>query len=375
MTFGFSVKNGSNQIVVSSDTKNMHFMGKATYTGPVVEFTDASSSGAGFANGLSIFRYVINCAAFPFPFFTQPGWQYQALISVAQIGPALWQFDLAVDGPTAGKVVPEVYVFAEAGGMVYPPSESYGMQVLTSDGSVAFDSRLPPFTAIAGGTVAPALPTSVNRSFLSPVKVCQWGTFYESDPEYSRVNAYLAFWNVNGVKGLAHQAPFSIEDNTYPISNNGPDIGALTAAMYDQRWDFAPNIEAYQPVLVNGAMTKPMFCYYGLGQAFRQMTSKGTSSEIDGNWWSTTTTYHDVRAWWWANYRSGIQWDGEGLFCSWICTAYGYNYDYRSQSTTSNWFTDSHDGGNGTGGSLPAANTQINPAPIYVMIADGAIYD
>ena len=63
-TYGFLATNNSGQVLISSKTKNLHFLGKATF------FTTLQTkSGHG---GLRSYAYRINSNATPVPFFTTP---------------------------------------------------------------------------------------------------------------------------------------------------------------------------------------------------------------------------------------------------------------------------------------------------------------
>jgi hypothetical protein len=155
MSWGFTSTNASGQVLVSSETRNLHFVGKATLSRTINSF-----DGYG---GLRHWGYQIACNVTPVPFFTMPSGDRYAVAAVRNIGGNLWEIEIIRSGTTAG--YPEVYVFSDPRGATVSPDTNYGMQVFRDDGTLAFDSRRQPLVVSGGGVVSPpSNPTSVTPS-------------------------------------------------------------------------------------------------------------------------------------------------------------------------------------------------------------------
>ena len=158
MTWGFLATNANGQVLVSSETRNLHFVGKATLSRVIRSF-----DGYG---GLRHWAYQIACNVTPMPFFTMPTSDHYAVAAVRQIGAALWEIEVIRSGASGG--YPEVYVFADPRGATTNPDTNYGMQVLMNDGTMAFDSRRDPLVVTGGVAVfPPANPSAPTPSGLS----------------------------------------------------------------------------------------------------------------------------------------------------------------------------------------------------------------
>lgn len=144
MSHGFIAYNNVNQVLVSSETRNLHFLGKATYSS-----TDKSDDNYG---GTRIYTFTIECSTFPVPFFTNPTGQYMAISRIYNPSGNTWNIEVIRSG--TGTTKPEVYVFADP--RAGTPSGSFGMVVYRDDQSVSFDSRLRPLAITGGLTVTHA---------------------------------------------------------------------------------------------------------------------------------------------------------------------------------------------------------------------------
>ena len=134
MSHGFLAVNNSNQVLVSSDTRNLHFVGKYTAPSTIIK----SESGYG---GINIFNYRVTCAVTPVPFFTMPNpGDFYSVGRVTQVTATEWDIEVVKSG-VAG-YYPELYIFSDPRGATN--SETHGMIVYRDDGSPAFDSRLRP---------------------------------------------------------------------------------------------------------------------------------------------------------------------------------------------------------------------------------------
>ena len=139
MTYGFLALNNNNEVLVSSDTRNLHLVAKLA--APAV--TNTSTAYGGFVE----LTYTVECAVAPVPFFTMPTGDYYGIAGIKNTTGITWEIRIIRSG-TSGSY-PEVYVFADPRAVV--SSEAFGMQVFRDDGSASFDSRRSPL-AVTGGT-------------------------------------------------------------------------------------------------------------------------------------------------------------------------------------------------------------------------------
>lgn len=162
--WGFQATNNAGQVLVSSETRNLHFVGKAALNRIIKQF-----DGYG---GLRHYAFRIACNVTPVPFFTMPTADYYGVVAVRQVSANLWEIEVIRSGTSA--TVPEIYVFADPRG-VTARNTDYGMLVLRDDGTPSFDSRLSPLVVTGGINVAPpSNPLTVAPPTLS-AKYCGSG--------------------------------------------------------------------------------------------------------------------------------------------------------------------------------------------------------
>lgn len=142
--WGFQALNNAGQVLVSSHTRNLHFVGKAALTTIASQF-----DGYG---GLRQFQFTINCNVTPMPFFSMPTNDFYAVSAVRQTSVGVWLIEVIRSGTSA--TVPEVYVFSDPRGITRRDTE-YGMLVMCDDGTPSFDSRLSPLVVTGGMQVQP----------------------------------------------------------------------------------------------------------------------------------------------------------------------------------------------------------------------------
>jgi len=141
MSSGFLAVNDSNQILVSSDTRNLHFIGKA----PVYEARNTFET----HGGCRIFAYRVTSPVPILPFFTMPTTDFHGVIAIRYLGSNVWEIEVLKSG--TNQDIPEVYVFADP--RASTATESHGFIVNRDDGTPSFDSRLRPLTISGGLTV------------------------------------------------------------------------------------------------------------------------------------------------------------------------------------------------------------------------------
>lgn len=133
MIGGFLAQNGAGQVLVSDQTKNLHFLGKAT------QYSVTSDA---FAGGRFTWVFHIVSARPPVPFFTAHH-DICAITSIKQLGVS-WEITVIRAG--LDSTPPEVYIFTDPVGWAH--SATHGMLVLNADGEVTFDSRFKPLSII-----------------------------------------------------------------------------------------------------------------------------------------------------------------------------------------------------------------------------------
>lgn len=133
MSTGFLAVSTTGEVLVSSDTRNLHFVGKAYY---YYLLNSTNSYG-----GLRYIIYRISCNTTPVPFFTLSG-NYCGVVAVKEVSSGLWEIEVILSG--TNPTYPEVYVFADPRGIVSQDTSGHGLLVRNSDNTASFDSRLKP---------------------------------------------------------------------------------------------------------------------------------------------------------------------------------------------------------------------------------------
>ena len=322
MSYGFLAINDNNQVLVSSDTRNLHFIQKLS--GPRNDTISTTDTDAGiiyttdYFGGVRHWRYTATCASTPVPFFTMPTTDYYGVVRVQNKGNNRWDIEVIRSGTST--TVPELYIFADP--RASTSSETHGMIVYLDDGTAAFDSRLKPL-AVTGG------------------------------------------------KSLTHPAN---PKDSYP--GGGSYIGRDCNASIDTRSSiFAPT--NYNEYAINtDSMTKPMYFYASLAQAERESVYSDSTEECVGVVvYGNCVGYQSNQNWtshYWAFYRGGISYStaGRGAYIpvassrgtlgltytqteNIVWDGYNYNWDgtyinvpnYTIYDTTSNRFHGGQDDG------------------------------
>lgn len=151
MSNGFLTVNGNNQVLISSDTKNLH------YVGQYIDPTNYIKNETGYG-GINIVNYRVYCLTVPVPFFTMPDTScYYAIGRINQVSSGVWNIEVVKSGSNAN--YPVLYIFSEPAGAT--SSGTHGLIVYRDDNSTAFDSRLSPLAITHSFNVShPFLPRS-----------------------------------------------------------------------------------------------------------------------------------------------------------------------------------------------------------------------
>mgnify|MGYP003640415629 FL=1 len=307
MSFGFLALNNNNEVLISSDTKNLHFLQKMT-SPTTVSFT--SNDYGGMRRWIYTFS---NVNTVPVPFFSVPTADYYAISRVEDKGSNTWDIEIIRSGTSTS--TPEVYLFAPP--TAGSPSGNHGMVVFSADGSSSFDSRLKPLAITGGRSVSH--PSNPRTSYSS-----------------SGLNAKFCPTNASGT--------------------------------------FTPT--EYNSYTINDQPSKPIFSFFSLAQAEREVTVQETEVECDGEvaygvCLGIERTYYWTSKYW-AFYRGGIRWNNGNLRAGWVVVEKGCNWTYYKDSEFLGIGTG---GDSGSGGNWPYSNETINTTANSFIIANGANYD
>ena len=90
MTHGFLAVNNNNQVLVSSDTRNLHFLGK-----PGLQSSAVKCSRYG---GSALFKYHVYSPVPIVPFFTMPTNDYYCITAIRDLGGNIWEIEILRSG-------------------------------------------------------------------------------------------------------------------------------------------------------------------------------------------------------------------------------------------------------------------------------------
>lgn len=234
MTHGFIATNQNNEVLISSDTRNLHLLGKLT--SPTV-----SNSSSAYGAYVEL-TYTIDSIVTPVPFFTMPTSDYYGIAGIKNTTGNTWEIRVIRSGSSAS--YPEVYVFADPRAIA--STEEYGMQVFRDDGSVAFDSRRRPL-AVTGGTAV--VHTSNPRSSIPGLsaRYCSSGAGHggftpnsENGPYSSPTMPTKPMFHYSSLAQAERQASYyDYDEECTGISYGGGCIGyGTTDEFWSHYWAF-----------------------------------------------------------------------------------------------------------------------------------------
>ena len=338
MSYGFLAVNDDNDVLISSDTKNLHFAGQATH--PTSSFSTFTNHG-----GHHELHYTItfpNRTSIPVPFFRMKAGGYHSIAGIEGVNSGstskTWTIKMLMTGSatstggSALNIIPDVYVFTDPSAI--PVSGNYGFQVFNSDGSVSFDSRLRPLRVThAGNVLQPANPLSSSNAVTLSGNQC-------ADINN---NAFLSNQFNDFAFGNATSDPF-------PKDGNGNNT--------------------------------PMFHYNALPQTQREISFAVTSSNCTGIGvygecigYSTSTTSQST---YWCFYRGGIRFAGVSggnniVRAGWIPCQAGCHWLTSSNSLFLALFGPGNS--STSGGAWPYTDETINLTAQSVIVANYSFYD
>jgi hypothetical protein len=155
--YGFQAINDNNQVLISSDTRNLHFIAKLTT--PRNETVSASDPDAGviftsdYFGGIRHWRYSVNCSTTPVPFFSMPTTDYHAIVRVVNKGNNRWDIELIRSGTSSTAV-----------NYIYGTSEETSNNGVVSNSSITPYRYIPKFSYPYYGTlVSTQTPNQLNQ--------------------------------------------------------------------------------------------------------------------------------------------------------------------------------------------------------------------
>lgn len=307
MSQGFLAVNNNNQVLISQDTRNLHFVGKATMYNTVNSFTDYG--------GLRQITFRITCKVAPVPFFTMPTTDFYGVTAIRQIDSSTWEIELIISGTSS--LVPEVYVFADPRAFGSSRDSNYGLVVYASDGTPAFDSRLSPLVVAGGLSVThPSNPKPVFS--------------YGLDPRFC------------GSSSSSSGPLFA------PDQYNSYSVSVPSKPMY-----FFPSLAQSEREA-----------------SYSADETKCDGASVKGNCIGAERNHHFVSTYW-AFYRGGIRYTGSSLDAGWIVVAWGCNWTEQTDTNFTGIGTGGSSGSGGSWPysnetiNLSAASVIIGNASIY----------
>lgn len=371
MTFGFEATNTSGQVLISDQTQNLHFFGKA---GLSIKFSsDLTASNSPTA---IVRTYYTTCLSNPFPFFTMPV-TGTCSYGISRIYGAAgsWYIELIQGGfnssldTTAYNNDPEVYIFCNlANRPITLAGDSNGLIVYGSNGTAntrVFDSRYIPLVVTAG-----------------------FGNAYPPSNPYD--NAIQAQPGVAGYDG--RNLAISAHSNGYSY-NSAEIVGS-----------FYPKNATYLSGAINNS--KPIYCYSAVGQCEREQRFQDYVLWDERNYLGFGSSGRfDAACTYWYTYRSSILSNSSGLYCTWLPATRGFVGGYSRTENPSLSLASivlgavigAVTGGigaaillgaagavafeqegvyyNSVNGSPPFSSLTLNTLSTTVLVSDGSVYD
>jgi hypothetical protein len=322
MTYGFLAVNNSNQVLISSDTRNLHFIGK--YSTPSSTIYTTNNFG-----GIRIYDYRVTCAnTTPVTFFKNTTSGFCAVSRTRQIDPTTWSIEVIRSGTDSS--YPVLYIFADP--RASTAQDTHGMIVYRNDQTASFDSRLRPLTVTGSATVFhPYDPKPAASVSLSPI-LCSSGE--------STTGGYFTPTNktINLVTGVLPSSPMYC-------------YFSLPQAEKEKYVDTSQKI-------CDGTRIDEWWFQGCLGIEYTRVNISN----------------------YWCFYRGGIRANASKIEAGWIPVVFGCNStESRSDGSLFGIITDGGlfgSGGSYTNGKWPYSNQTLNTTnATTVLIADSSRYD
>lgn len=312
MTNGILITNNNNQVLISSDTRNLHFIGKYPNPSEILQSSD-------YYGGVRRYRYRITCSnTTPVVFFSNPIACFCAVSRVTNIDANTW--DIEVIRSETSNTTPTLYIFADP--RASTASDTYGVLVYKDDGSASFDSRLRPLTVTGAAVLT-----------------------HPNDPKPSYPYE------------LAHR----------DCGSNGAGAGGFFAPTNYNNFAISGNMPA-NPMFSYYSLAQAE------KQVHYHDEDSHCDSGFDPYGVCFGTVFHDYwNSDYWCFYRGGISFSGTTIVAGWIAVTYAcYGNHYQNSQFLGIVDTGSSAGG---AGSWPYSNETINLSNNTVLIGDASRYD
>lgn len=159
MSYGFTATNAAGQVLVSSQTRNLHLLLITTATTLIAQH-DAYG-------GMRHWAYRFTSNRTPVPFFELTD-EFTGITALKLVSVDTWEVSLVYSGLKS--TPPKLFVFADPVGRT--SEQQFGVRVLMDDGTAAFDSRFSPlsinFSTLTAPPLEPLGPSGVAD--LTPVR-------------------------------------------------------------------------------------------------------------------------------------------------------------------------------------------------------------
>ena len=237
MSYGFLATNNNNEVLISSDARNLHFLVKDT--SPIV--TNSATAFGGFVE----LTYTITSTVLPVPFFNMPTSGHYGIVGIKNTTGNTWKIKLIRSGTST--TYPALYVFVDARGIDNFVTDTYGLIVYMDDGTAAFDSRKGPLVVTGGTSVThPVSPLTTSISSLADSQCGSGITHSELTPDNNSL-AYSVgtlssnpIYHYSSLAQAERQASFSgYDEDCLGLSAYGGCIGYGTVdAWVSTYWAF-----------------------------------------------------------------------------------------------------------------------------------------
>lgn len=416
MSFGFLALNNNNQVLVSSDTRNLHFLSK-----PAVYAVDVQSDRYG---GSVVYKYRVSSTVPIVPFFTMPTSDYYCITAIRSVGTNLWEIELVRSGTVAFTTTSSTVTIREPESGEYQ-NGGYNWYVVATQPDPAYITGY----ALTWDSVQTQFPDPGNTTskayggstYFRGAKYIDWtlqydennNPFYEAfygiyrttvttitntvaDPTVNVPEVYVfadprAFNPTDGYGMLVYRndgtasfdsrisplvvtGGFSVNPPSNPRNAAVPPLDAKNCSSNDVDAFTPDNYNTFYPTIPG---TKPIYSFASLAQAQKEAAYYAGEEECDGfDTYGNCVGAKRLYTWnsrYWCFYRAGIKKTGAStVTCGWMAVEYGCNWDY---SVDGSFIGIGTGGSSGTGGTWPYSNETLNLASTAVILADGSLYD
>jgi len=318
-TYGFLATNGGSQVLISSKTKNLHFLGKATYYSTI--------ESVNLVGGLRRWAYRIESQSIPVPFFSVPTADRYAITKMTNVTGNIWEIEIMRSGTSS--TLPEVYVFSDINSAM-KPTGNWGMQVFNETNGTTYDSRLRPLVIRGSSQVQP--PNKPHNPALTS-GTDTTGSFHTGGYDHG-------FCTLNTASGMERMTPNYTNDST----------------------------------LYNTNCTKPIVNYQSIAQTHVQCDD--FHSYIWHGFLDITQTHWGYYSHYWGFFRAAVSIQQSGahsyINCGWVNLKTGCFGDNPHNDTFAG-IGFAYD--KSVGGTSPISNQTLNLRDSTLIITDGALYD